>query len=134
MANLIKNGDFSLLDRHWTASNPENVAYEHNHCIIARPASLSQEVETGASGGGEFMLSARVKTLPGFATRITLQPLPTGESVVLDASGNQSWIVQSVKFSVQDSTIKFRLTLEANDGEQNVRGVYFSDLTLSKLF
>lgn len=133
MANLIKNGDFSQKDEHWTATNPENVHYVSGHCIIAVPDSTSQDVLTGSDGGGQFMLSARLKTLPGHAARITVQPLPTGEKVQLDLHGGQDWIVLSKKFDVQISTLKFKVTLEASDGQFDVPGSYFGDVVLSKL-
>ena len=83
MANLIKNGDFSQQGNEWTATNPNNVLYVTGHCIIAAPILTSQEVLTGSGAGGQFMLSARMKTIPGSAARITVQPFPTGEPVSL---------------------------------------------------
>ncbi|QYY79522.1 MULTISPECIES: hypothetical protein [Pseudomonas] len=133
MANLIKNYDFSQQGEHWTATNPENVLYVTGHCIVAAPDSISQEVLTGSGGGGQFMLSARLKTLPSHAARITVEPLPTGEKVHLDLHGGQEWIVLSKKFDVQISTLKFKVTLEASDGEFGVPGSYFGDVVLSKL-
>lgn len=133
MDSLIKNGDFSQQGAHWTATNPESVRYETGHCIVAAPDSISQEVLTGSGGGGQFMFSANVKTLPGHAARITVQPLPTGEPVHLYLHGGQEWIVLSKKFDVQISTLKFNVTLEANDGERGVPGTYFGNVVLSKL-
>ena len=133
MANLIKNGDFSQQGDHWTATNPDNVRFVTGHCIIGFPDSISQNVLTGAGAGGHFMLSARVKTLHGSGARITVQPLPTGEPVYLHAGGNQEWTVLFKKFEVQVSTLNFKVTLEANDGESGTQGTYFGDVTLSKL-
>jgi len=133
MANLIKNGDFSQQGNEWTATNPDNVSYVTGHCIIGAPDSISQDVPTGPGGGGQFMLSARMKTLPGSACRIQIQPLPTGEPVYLTVGGNTDWTVLSKKFEVQISTIKFKVTLEANDGDSDTLGSYFGDVTLSKL-
>nr|WP_315448147.1 hypothetical protein [uncultured Pseudomonas sp.] len=133
MANLIKNGDFSQQGAHWTATDPENVRFVTGHCIIAAPDSISQDVPAGAGGGGQFMLFARVKTLSGHGARITVQPLPTGEPVHLDLHGGAEWDVLSAKFEVQISTIAFKVTLEASDGEFGVPGSYFGDVTLSKL-
>lgn len=39
----------------------------------------------------------------------------------------------SKKFDVQISTLKFNVTLEANDGERGVPGTYFGNVVLSKL-
>ncbi|MGG7647084.1 hypothetical protein SAMN04490185_4484 [Pseudomonas frederiksbergensis] len=133
MANLIKNGDFSQQGNEWTATNSDNVRYVTGHCIIGYPDSISQDVLTGPGAGGQFMLSARMKTLPSSAARIQVQPLPTGEPVYLDLHGNQDWTVLSKKFEVQISTIKFKVTLEANDGDSGTLGSYFGDVTLSKL-
>lgn len=133
MANLIKNGDFSQQGNEWTATNPENVSYVTGHCIIGAPDSISQDVLTGPGGGGQFMLSARIKTLYGHAARIQVQPLPTGEPVYINVAGDTDWTVLSKKFEVQISTLKFKVTLEANDGEFGTLGSYFGDVTLSKL-
>jgi len=133
MANLIKNGDFSQQGTHWTATNPANVSYETGDCVIARPGSVSQEVLTAGGKGGSFMLSAKMMTLPGSAGRITVQPIPSGTPVVLDVGGGQEWVVKSLKFTAQEATIKFMVTLEANDGETDKKGSSFGDVTLSKL-
>lgn len=133
MANLIKNGDFSQQGTHWTATNPANVSYETGDCVIALPGSVSQEVLTAGGQGGSFMLSARMMTLPGSAGRITVQPVPSGTPVFLDVGGDQEWVVKSLKFTAQEATIKFMVTLEANDGETDKKGSGFGDVTLSKL-
>ncbi|ETF09839.1 MULTISPECIES: hypothetical protein [Pseudomonas] len=133
MANLIKNGDFSAQDAHWTVSNPSDVKFVTGHCIIATPHSISQEVLTGEGGGGTFMLSARMKTLAGFAGRITVQPVPTGEPVYLNVSGGQDWTVKFEEFKTPIATLKFTVKLESNDGTFDEFGAYFADVTLSKL-
>lgn len=133
MANLIKNGDFSQQGTHWTATNPANVSYETGDCAIARPGSVSQEVLTAGGQGGSFSLSARMMTRPGSAGRITVQPVPSGNPVFLDVGGGQEWVTKSIKFTAQPATIKFTVTLEANDGATDVQGSYFGDVTLSKL-
>ncbi|TDK54596.1 hypothetical protein [Pseudomonas moraviensis] len=133
MANLIKNGDFSEQGKHWTVSNESDASFVDGHCIVATPHSISQEVLTGEGGGGTFMLSATMKTLGGFAGRITVQPVPTGEPVQLNVAGGQDWIVKSEKFTAQISTLKFIVKLESNDGTFGKFGAYFSDVTLSKL-
>ncbi|MBC3775540.1 hypothetical protein [Pseudomonas sp. SWRI99] len=133
MANLIKNGDFSEQGAHWTVPDPAYVKFVTGHCIVATPHSISQEVLTGEGGGGTFMLSARMKTLGGFAGRITVQPLPTGKPVYLNVAGGQDWVVSSEKFIAQISTLKFMVTLESNDGTFDEFGSYFGDVTLSKL-
>ncbi|SDU41165.1 MULTISPECIES: hypothetical protein [Pseudomonas fluorescens group] len=132
MANLIKNGDFSQQGMHWV-SNPSDVKFVTGHCIVGTPHSISQEVLTGEGGGGTFMLSARMKTLAGFAGRITVQPVPTGEPVYLNVAGGQDWTVKSEKFTTQISTLKFTVKLESNDGTNGEYGSYFGDVTLSKL-
>jgi hypothetical protein len=131
MANLIKNGDFSQQGTDWTASDSELVSYVTGHCIIGVPGSISQEVPSGS--GGDFMLSARIKTLGGAAARIAVKPHPTGETVFIDVSEKQDWRVYSEKFTVQTGTIKFTVTLEANDGEVGYLLSYFGDVTLSRL-
>lgn len=133
MANLIKNGDFSEEGLGWTATNPDNVKYVTGHCVIAPPDSISQEVLTGPSGGGRFMISARMKTLDGYGGRITVQPVPTGKPIRLDISGGQDWVVLSEAFDVQVSTLKFTVTVQAVDGRFDNYGCYFGDVTLSKL-
>jgi hypothetical protein len=133
MANLIKNGDFSQQGAHWSASEADKVHYENGDCVIASPAFISQEVPTPNGDGGTFMLSARMKTNPGAAGRITVQAHPTGEPVSLDVGGGQSWEVLSKKFKANNATIKFVVKLEANDGENGKPGSYFGDVTLSKL-
>ncbi|WP_415762651.1 hypothetical protein [Pseudomonas sp. CP4] len=133
MANLIKNGDFSQEGTHWTVSNPSDVKFVAGDCVIATPHSISQEVLTGEGGGGTFMLSARMMTLGGFAGRITVQPVPTGEPVHLNVGGGQEWTVKFEKFTTQISTLKFIVKLESDDGTFGEFGAYFGDVTLSKL-
>jgi len=133
MANLIENGDFANQGDHWTATTPNNVNYVNGHCIIAPPDSISQDVLLGSEGGGKFMISARMKTLPGYAGRVTVQPHPTGNPVELDVSGGQNWTIKFKEFEAPLATLKFTVKAESNDGTFHELGSYFSDLTLSKL-
>jgi hypothetical protein len=133
MANLIKNGDFANQGDHWTATTPNNVSYVNGHCIIAPPDSISQDVLLGSEGGGKFMISARMKTLHGYAGRVTVQPLPTGNPVQLDVGGNQGWTIKFQEFDAPLATLKFTVKVECNDGTFNELGSYFGDVTLSRL-
>ncbi|MCL9800478.1 hypothetical protein QZR14_00335 [Pseudomonas sp. rhizo66] len=134
MANLIKNGDFANQGDHWTATNPTNVSYVNGHCIIATPDSISQDVKLGNGGGGLFMVFARMKTLRGYAGRITVQPIPTGDPVYLEVGGQQQeWTLQWQIFTAPLATLAFKVTAESNDGTFDELGSYFGDITLSKL-
>lgn len=134
MANLIKNGDFSQQGKEWTATNPDDVRYVDGHCIIATTAAITQDVPIGAGAGGQFMLSARMKTLPESSAKIEVWPLPKGNPVGFQLLGGEDWIVLSQKFEVPTSATMFRVTLEAENGHYGTFGAYFGDVTLSKLF
>ncbi|MEO8643350.1 hypothetical protein [Pseudomonas sp.] len=133
MANLIKNGDFSQQGNEWTETNPDNVSYVNGHCTMATPAAITQDVPIGDGAGGQFMLSARMKTLSDSSAKIEVWPLPKGNPVGFQLLGGEDWIVLSQKFEVPPSATMFRVTLEAENGKYGYFGAFFGDVTISKL-
>ncbi|MGY2440130.1 hypothetical protein [Pseudomonas sp. SDO52101_S400] len=131
MANLIKNPDFAQQGSDWTVNDPQDVSFPGGHCVIAQPGSISQEVLIG--NATNFMLSARMKTDSGCAGRVSLQPHPTGPVTRLDAGGDQPWTIKFATIQAPAGTLKFTVTLEANDGTPGEKGSYFSDVTLVEL-
>jgi hypothetical protein len=130
---LIKNGDFSQQEQHWTATEPKNVRYITGGCVIGHPTSISQDVMTGNGGGGKFMLRALVKVLQGQATEITVKPHPTGEPIVLTEGSALEWASLSKPFEVPTATIKFTVTLRAVNATGPTPDAYFGGLSLIKL-
>lgn len=131
MDNLIKNGDFSQEGNEWTASNSDNVVYEEGYCLIGSWDSISQDVIIG--NGGTFKLSAKLKTEGGFGSKVSVETVPSGEKFdLLHASGGQDWFQDEKNFTVQASTLKLIVTLQAADGLSGGKGCYFDDLELSR--
>ncbi|WP_426205847.1 hypothetical protein [Pseudomonas sp. TWP3-1] len=131
MVNLVQNGDFAQQDEYWKTSNPQDVSYPGEHCEIAPPSSISQDVLI--DNATNLMLSARMKTDQGFAGSVSLQPHPTGPVTNLDVGGSQAWTIKFAAITVPAGTIKVTVKLEANDGAFGTKGAYFSDVALVQL-
>ncbi|WP_242207208.1 MULTISPECIES: hypothetical protein [unclassified Pseudomonas] len=131
MTNLIRNGEFCDAE-YWSVAHPEHVQFNKGDCNITSPGYVSQEIIFPSAAEEEYVLSARMKTEPGFTACVTLTLHPSGKVLALPLENASNWQVLTDWTEAPPGTTGATVKLETK-AETGVATSQFGSLALFKL-